>query len=234
MRTWYSMKKAGDKSAEILIYDQIGADPWTGEGLTAKDFAKAVRALGSVQTLTVRINSPGGDVFDGLAIHNTLKRHAAKVNVRVDGIAASPATLIAMAGDTITVPDNAFLLIQSPTGYQVGTADDMLAMAAELERLNTAFAETYAGRSGGRMTIERARALMKEDRLMPAAEARELGLADVVAEPVRMAAAFDMSGLAPKARKAVKDATMRTAAAVSWETTINAINERTARSLGHL
>jgi len=92
MQTWYSMR-AADSGTEILIYDEIG-----GWGVTAKAFADDLKALGAVRAITLRINSPGGDGFAGQAIHNTLRRHTAKVTVYVDGLAASAASIIAMAG----------------------------------------------------------------------------------------------------------------------------------------
>lgn len=92
MQTWYSMR-AADSGAEILFYDEIG-----GWGITAKAFADDLKALGDVRAITLRINSPGGDGFTGQVIHNTLRRHPAKVTAYVDGLAASAASIIAMAG----------------------------------------------------------------------------------------------------------------------------------------
>jgi len=200
MRKWFEMKSTGDKSAEILLYGPIGKDFWTGEGMTAKDFDDALKALGEVDSITLRINSPGGDVFDGLAIHNMIKTHPAKVAVQVDGIAASAASFVAMAGDSITIPDNAFMLIHSPRGGVMGTSEEMLAMAADLDRMNAVFADTYAARTGGKMDAEKCKALMKEDRLMTASEARDFGFADAIEAPVIMSASFDLGLLPPKAR----------------------------------
>src|SRR6185295_18549719 len=99
-KTWFSAKAAAGVG-EIAIYDEIGF--W---GVNARDFRDALVGLGDVGTINMSINSPGGDVFDGIAIHNMLARHSAKVNVTVDGIAASIASLIAMAGDKVTMPEN--------------------------------------------------------------------------------------------------------------------------------
>ena len=95
----------GKNSAEILIYDTIGAG-WLG-GISAQDFAKDLKALGdSLETITVRINSDGGSVFDGIAIYNTLVSHKARITVKIDGLAASIASIIAMAGDTVMIASN--------------------------------------------------------------------------------------------------------------------------------
>ena len=98
MKRWYEFR-AQLKGAEIVIYDEIGAF-----GIPAKAFLHELKALGAVAELTVRINSPGGSVFDGVAIYNALKRHDARVTVWIDGIAASIASVIAMAGDEVVMP----------------------------------------------------------------------------------------------------------------------------------
>ena len=105
------------RGAEIVIYDEIGAF-----GIPAKAFLDELKALGPVPELTVRINSPGGSVFDGVAIYNALKRHSAAITVWIDGIAASIASMIAMAGDEIVMPENAMLMLHDPSGLVMGTA----------------------------------------------------------------------------------------------------------------
>lgn len=203
MKPWFTMKAVADGEGEILIYDQIG-EGFFGDGLSAKAFDAELKKLGDLKSLNVRINSPGGSVFDGLAIYNTLKAHPARKTVSVDGIAASAASLIAMAGDSIVMPDNAFMLIHEPRAMAMGTSSDMLALAADLEKMTDSFASIYANRSGS--TPEAAKALMAEDRLMTAAEAKQSGYADEVGGTVRMTAAYDLSLLPDEAQKAVSDA----------------------------
>lgn len=189
MTKWYAMK--GDqKAAEILIYDMIGRDWWTGDGVDAKSFHEDLKALGEVETITLRVNSPGGDVMDGVTIFNLLDQHPARIVAQIDGIAASAASLIVMAADEIVMPDNSFMLIHEPRSWAMGTAQDMEAVAADLSRMTETFAATYAKRSG-KLDADAVKALMKEDRLMTASEAHESGFADRVAEPVKMAASFD-------------------------------------------
>jgi ATP-dependent Clp protease protease subunit len=195
MRQWFTMKAADDKSAEIVIYDEIGKSFWNEEAVSAKSFLDDLNALGDVDTITLRINSPGGDIFDGVAIHNAIKNHKAKVTAHVDGIAASAASYIAMAADRIVMPANAFMLIHGASGFVFGNADDMRETAADLDRVDKSITATYVARS--KSTTAKIKAIMKEDRLMDAAEAKDLGLADEVTKEVKMAATFSMR-LLPK------------------------------------
>jgi ATP-dependent protease ClpP protease subunit len=184
-RRWYDFR-AQARAAEIVIYDEIGAF-----GIPAKAFLDELKALGPVGELTVRINSPGGSVFDGVAIYNALKRHGAAITVWIDGIAASIASMIAMAGDEVVMPENAMLVLHDPSGLVAGTAADMRAMAEALDRMKAGMVAAYRDKSGrDDAEIE---ALMRDETWLSAQEAVALGLADRVEAPVRMAAHFDLS-----------------------------------------
>lgn len=198
MRQWFTMK-AADKSAEIVIYDEIGKSWWGEDTVSAKQFLTDLADLGEVSDISLRINSPGGDVFDGVAIHNALKNHKATVTAHVDGIAASAASFIAMAADKIVMPLNSFMLVHGASGFALGTADDIRALADDLDRIDKSLTATYASRA--KTTNAKVKALMKEDRLMGADEAKSLGFADEVTEPIRMAAKFPLR-LLPKAAAA--------------------------------
>src|SRR4029077_12753927 len=113
---------AEDKSAEILIYDEIGKSWWGEDTVSAKQFLDDLANLGDVDNISLRINSPGGDVFDGVAIHNALKNHKATVTAHVDGIAASAASFIAMAADKIVMPSNSFMLVHGAAGFEIRRA----------------------------------------------------------------------------------------------------------------
>jgi ATP-dependent protease ClpP protease subunit len=141
-RRWYQFR-AQAKGAEVVIYDEIGAF-----GIPAKAFLDDLKALGPVAELTVRINSPGGSVFDGVAIYNALKRHDGAVTVWIDGIAASIASMIAMAGDEVVMPENAMLVLHDPSGLVAGTAADMRAMAEALDRMKAGMVVAYRDKSG--------------------------------------------------------------------------------------
>jgi ATP-dependent Clp endopeptidase proteolytic subunit ClpP len=184
-RRWYGFR-AQAQGAEIVIYDEIGAF-----GVPAKAFLDELKALGPVAELTVRINSPGGSVFDGVAIYNALKRHGAAITVWVDGIAASIASMIAMAGDEVVMPENAMLVLHDPSGLVAGTASDMRTMAEALDRMKAGMVAAYRDKSG-RSDVE-IEALMHDETWLSAREAVDLGFADRIAQRVRMAAHFDLS-----------------------------------------
>jgi ATP-dependent Clp endopeptidase proteolytic subunit ClpP len=185
VKRWYDFR-AQAKGTEIVIYDEIGAF-----GIPAKAFLDELKALGPVAELTLRINSPGGSVFDGVAIYNALKRHDAAITVWIDGLAASIASMIAMAGDEVVMPENAMLVLHDPSGLVAGTASDMRATADALDRMKAGMVAAYRDKSGRDSTeIE---ALMAAETWLSAQEAVGLGLADRVEQPVRMAAHFDLS-----------------------------------------
>jgi len=186
MKNWYSICALND-GAEIAIYDEIGA-----YGVSAKAFLADLGKLPDAAPLTLRLNSPGGSVFDAVAIYNALQRHAGMVTVSIDGIAASAASYIAMAGDEIIMPENAFLMIHDPSGMVMGTASDMRSMAKALEKIGASLIKGYAAKSG--KSEKDIAKLMAKETWLDAAEAVDMGLADTLTAPVKMAANFDVSG----------------------------------------
>ena len=177
-----------DGAAEVMIYDEIGSS-WFSDGVTAKGFAEQLKSMGDVKNIDVRINSPGGSVFEGLAIYNTLANHPASVTVHIDGLAASIATVIAMAGDTINMAENAMFMIHEPRAVVAGTADDMLSMASTLEALTTSATGVYASRST--MPEADVRAAMKSETWYSAAQAKAAGFVDSVTPNKAITAKFD-------------------------------------------
>lgn len=142
---WFAIAKADDSSsAEVRIYDEI--DPFWG--VSADEFASQIADL-DVDNLTVRLNSPGGIAYDGVAIYNSLKDHPAAVTIVVDGLAASAASVIAMAGDMIVMNPHSEMMIHNARGLVIGGADDMRSYADHLQRLNDNMASLYAERAGG-------------------------------------------------------------------------------------
>lgn len=170
---WFRITNKTDVEAEIYVYDEIG-----GWGVQAGEFATALRGLGDVKSLTVRINSPGGDYFDGVAIHNMLSQHKATVNVVIDGLAASAATIVAMAGDTIRIGQGGQMMIHDALVATVGNAQDLREMADNLDRTSEDIAAMYAKRAGGTATEWRDR--MRAETWFTAEEAVAAGLADEV------------------------------------------------------
>src|SRR5690554_2156473 len=146
---WDAGVRAADDDADrsISIYDVIGYDYWTGEGVTAKRIAGALRALGK-GPVTVNVNSPGGDMFEGLAIYNLLREHDGEVTVKILGLAASAASVIAMAGDTVQIARAGFLMIHNAWIYAAGNRNDLREFADYLEPFDAAMADIYAARTG--------------------------------------------------------------------------------------
>jgi ATP-dependent Clp protease protease subunit len=140
------IRAAVDDSTSVSIYDQIG-ESWDGSGMTAKRMAGILRSIGD-KDIQVNINSPGGDFFEGVAVYNLLRQHKAKVTVNVLGLAASAASIIAMAGDEINMGEGSFLMIHNAWCMAIGNRHDMQAAAEQLAPFDTAMAEVYAARAG--------------------------------------------------------------------------------------
>lgn len=190
----YRIRNAG-KSAELYLYDFIGG--WM-DGITAKRVVDDVKALGKIETLNVHINSPGGDVFEGFAIYNVLKQHPADVIVDIDGMAASVASVISMAGDTIRMADNALMMIHNPMGGQYGTAEELRAKADLMDQIRDNMIATYDKRT--KLGATKIAELADAETWMNAAEAKRLGFIDDITDELQMAACFDLSSFknAPK------------------------------------
>lgn len=187
MGNGFSIKAKGKSEAEILIYEDIG-DSWFG-GVTAKQFSEDLKAVGAVDTIHVRINSAGGDVFTGLAIYRNLVEHKARVIVHIDGFAASIASVIAMAGDEIEISEAAFLMIHDAWAVAIGNADDMRTMAGLLDTTSNSIRDVYCARTG--LSASAVDDLMDAETWMTAAEAVEKGFATRMAENLRIAAHVD-------------------------------------------
>lgn len=182
---WYSLKAATEDEAEIVIYDYIG---WP-----YNDPVDLVRALGELgpQSVTVRINSPGGDVFDGMAIFNALRSHKGRVTTRIEGLAASMASIIALAGKEVQAYANTMFMIHNPRVVVAGDHDDLREVADIVEKMRNNMVDVYAQASGvGKKEL---RDLMKAETWFTAKEAKEKGFIDTVLDGKGMKAAFDLS-----------------------------------------
>lgn len=144
---------------------------------------EALEAVKGVKTLDVRVNSYGGDVFEGLSIYSLLRDFPAKVTVKIDGIAASIASVIAMAGEDVVMAESGSLMIHNAWGAAVGNADDMRAYADTLEKISGQLADVYVVRSG--MSIADVRKYMDAETWFSAQEAKELSLVTNIAENVK-------------------------------------------------
>lgn len=177
LERWSPEVRAADRDEDrsISIYDAIGYDPWTGEGVTAKRVAGALRSLGK-GPVTVNINSPGGDMFEGLAIYNLLREHEGEVNVKVLGLAASAGSVIAMAGDTVQIARAGFLMIHNAWVVAMGNRNDLRELATWLEPFDAAMGDIYAVRSG--LEPKAIAKLMDSESWIGGAAAVEQGFAD--------------------------------------------------------
>lgn len=165
--------EAGDNV--ITMFDVIGEDWWTGGGVTAKKVAAQLRAIGD-RPVEVQINSPGGDMFEGLAIYNVLREHPKDITIKVMGMAASAASVIAMAGDTIEIGAASFLMIHNCWVGAVGNRHDMQEVAEFLAPFDQAMADVYAQRTG--KTPAECAKWMDQETYMSGSVAIERGFAD--------------------------------------------------------
>ena len=164
---------------ELLIYDSIG-ESWFGGGVTAESVKQKLDEAGDVSKIKLRINSPGGDVFEGSAIYSLLSQHKAKVECFVDGLAASAAFTIAMAADTVHISEAAMMMCHNAWGMCMGYASDMQKMADTLGKISGTMRDIYAKRCG--MDADEVQTMMDDETWMTAEEAVENGFADDVIE----------------------------------------------------
>ena len=177
-QSWYSIKAKANDTAEISIYDEIGF-----LGVSAASFAQDLKDCGNnLKQINLHIHSPGGDVFDGIAIYNLLKNHPANVTVYIDGLAASMASVIAMAGNEVIMPENAMMMIHKPWGIQGGDAEDMRKYADLLDKVENTLIPAYANKTG--KTPEELAEMLSAETWLNGKECVEQGFADKLAEPL--------------------------------------------------
>ncbi len=179
-----TIRNRGDDVAELMIYDVIGGD-FFSEGVTAKDVRAAVKSAKG-KTINLRINSPGGSVIEGAAILTALDEFAGRIEVDVDGVAASAASVIMMAGDKIRVASNGLVMVHNPYAMAAGGSDDMRRMADLLDKVKDQILDSYMRKA--KVPREQMAAYMQAETWFTGAEAVEAGLADEAAAPVKMAA----------------------------------------------
>lgn len=182
-------------SAELLIYDAIGFDPWNGGGITARAVVEGLASLDGVAELHVRINSPGGDVVEGVAIYNALSRFSGRVIVHGDGLVASIATVIAMAGDEVRTSESSIWMVHHPLTFAAGDAPEMRRIADVLDKYWSAILATYARRTGRKSATLAARVMKADGRewWMSAEEAVAEGFADRVTKAEKNPQALNLA-----------------------------------------
>lgn len=186
---WFEVCARGETGrAEIYIYGPIVGVKWHEDEVGAKDFIDQLKPLGDVD---LHINSSGGNVATGSAIYNALKRHPGTVDVYIDGVALSMASVVAMAGRRIIMPKNATMMIHDPALELFGNATAMRKAADVLEKFKVGLVAAYQEKTG--LAAGKIEQLMAEETWMTAEEAVNLGFATDLGDPVQIAASFDLS-----------------------------------------
>lgn len=187
-RFWEVRALAGEKAGEVFIYGPIYNEKYFDDEVAPLALKDEIDELGDIDTLYVRINSPGGVAFAGIAIYNILKRVEAEVVVTVDGLAASAASLIAMSGDRVTMNTGSMIMIHNAWTFAIGEAKDLRKTADRLDQLQKSMVSIYKEKTG--LSDEKIVELLNDETWMDAETAVELGFADRVDESAHVAAAM--------------------------------------------
>lgn len=179
---FFNMKLSADgKSGDIFIYGEITKYAWEEYGeKSAQIFKQELDDLGDVETINLYVNSPGGSVFEGIAIHNMLKRHKARVIAYVDALAASIASVIIMGADQIVMYENSMLMIHNPWTFAIGNAIELRKQADDLDRIGESSIQSYLSKSGDKLEGDKLREMLDAETWLSADEALQYGLCDVI------------------------------------------------------
>ncbi|MEO0797432.1 MAG: head maturation protease, ClpP-related [Verrucomicrobiota bacterium] len=192
-RPWFRMEHTAESnSADIYIYDVIGQD-FFGGGVEAKGFIDELNSLGDVQEIVLHVNSPGGSVMHGNAIYNAILSHPARVVTQIEGLAASMASIIALAGTEVRMAANSLYMIHNPKSVGIGEADDLRKEADLLDKMKADAVDVYAAKSG--QTEEQISKWMDEETYFTASEAKEHGFIDEITHESRAVALDDFGGV---------------------------------------
>ncbi len=194
---WYNIKNLSETSAEVVIYDEIGA--W---GIDSKSFIEEVKTITASDVL-LRINSPGGSVIDGLAIHDAIKRMPQKVTARIEGLAASIASVIALGADEVLMSENSLFMIHNVWGGETGGAKEMRKAADLMDKMGDRLVNIYVSKTGKEES--EIREWMNDETWFTADEALEAGFINNVEEPIALAAKFNVDKLNYKNKSLVID-----------------------------
>lgn len=187
-KSWFSIQNKADSSAaEVSIYDTIGF--W---GVTAKDFQASLKEIPKDRAINLRINSPGGSVFDGFAIFNMLQARREYVTAHIEGLAASMASVVMLSGFKVIISENSFVMIHNAATFTEGDSEDLRKMADVLDKITSTISSAYQKKTG--KTEEEVKAAMDEETWFTAQEAKDWGLVDEISGAVEIAASFDLRG----------------------------------------
>ena len=182
---WYNIQNKADNSADVYIFNEIGT-----YGITAQDFISDIKDLKDTP-INLHVNSIGGDVFDGMAIYNVIKRREARTTVYIEGIAASIATIIALGADEVVMAENSLFMIHNAWGGAMGEAKDMRKTADTLEKISSELTDIYMKKTG--LSYEALAEMMDEETWLNAQEAYDYGFIDTISDSIKVAAKYDVS-----------------------------------------
>ncbi|EGP5038795.1 TPA: Clp protease ClpP [Enterococcus faecium] len=187
---WECKQSANQNEADVFIFGEIVSFKWDDADTTAASFQKDLKELGEVSQINLHINSPGGSVFEGIAIGNMLRQHKARVVAHVDALAASIASVIVASCDEVIMPENSMLMIHNPWTISMGNAKELRKQADDLDKIAESSVVTYLAKAGEKLTEEKIKQIMDEETWMSAQEAYNYGLCDVVESANQVAASI--------------------------------------------
>lgn len=191
MKKFWEVKQSANKEeADIYIFGEIVSYKWNDTDTTAASFQKDLKELGEVNQINLHINSPGGSVFEGIAIGNMLKQHKAHVTAHVDALAASIASVIVASCDKVVMPENSMLMIHNPWTFSMGNAKELRKQADDLDKIAESSVVTYLSKASDKLSEEKIKQIMDEETWLSAEEAYEYGLCDAVESANQMAASI--------------------------------------------
>lgn len=184
-------QESKNTTPEMYIDGEIVTDEYEDTDTSAAGFRNALKSLGDVKNINLHINSPGGSVFEGIAIYNMLKQNSAHINVYIDGLAASIASVIAMSGDAIFMPSNSMMMVHNPWVMAIGNANELRKQADDLDQITKSSVQTYLAKAGNKLDEKTLMQLMDDETWLTAQEAVDYGLADEVMEPNKAVASIN-------------------------------------------
>ncbi|EME3501314.1 Clp protease ClpP [Enterococcus faecium] len=187
---WECKQSANQNEADVFIFGEIVSFKWDDTDTTAASFQKDLKELGEVSQINLHINSPGGSVFEGIAIGNMLRQHKARVVAHVDALAASIASVIVASCDEVIMPENSMLMIHNPWTISMGNAKALRKQADDLDKIAESSVVTYLAKAGEKLTEEKIKQIMDEETWMSAQEAYNYGLCDVIESANQVAASI--------------------------------------------
>lgn len=193
-KKFWEVKASAESSkiGEVYIYGGIYSYKYDDDDVTAKSFNEDLKALGDIDTLNIYVNSPGGSVFQAQAIHSIITRQKAEKNAYIDGLAASAASFLIMAADTIYMPKNATMMVHNPMALVIGNANDLRHEADALDKIRVGMIEAYLAHAGEKLDEKKLKELLDAETWLTAEESYNYGLADELIDAKEIAACVDM------------------------------------------